>query len=101
MSVHPRNPIQICTGCAINCVMKEKYVWLAEVTTMEVQQVYHTNIKHDRCWVECIMVVDDIVVEKFIVDTGAMYTCCNYWVVSDRLDEDSLKNLFMPRCLQS
>lgn len=54
--------------------------------------MYNTNIKHDKCRVECIVVTDNIAVENFVVDTGAMYTCCNYWFVNDRLDEDSQKD---------
>lgn len=53
--------------------------------------MYSTNINHDRCRVDCIIVAEDIAVENFIVDTGARYTCCNYCFVSGRLDVERLK----------
>ena len=54
--------------------------------------MYSTSIKQNRCRVECIIVAEDIAVENFVVDTGAMYTCCNYLLVNDKLDETSLKD---------
>lgn len=59
---------------------------------MKVQSVYSTSIRNDRCRLECIIVSGQIAVEKFIVDTGAMYTCCNYWLINENLNERDLEN---------
>lgn len=42
-------------------------------------------------YVECIVVLDRVRATKFIVDTGAMFTCCNYKVFDSRIDEGTLK----------
>lgn len=54
---------------------------------MEVQLVYSTNIKDDRCVVECLAVSHKISIDRFVVDTGAKFTCCNYKVIDGRLKE--------------
>lgn len=53
--------------------------------------MYSTNIRGNKCLVECIAVLDRVRVVKFIVDTGAMFTCCNCRVFDSRIDEDALK----------
>lgn len=40
--------------------------------------MYSMNIKNNRYYVQCIIVFDTIRAAGFIVDTGAMYTCCTY-----------------------
>lgn len=59
--------------------------------------MYSTNIRHDRCRLDCIAVSDEVAIEKFIVDTGAKYTCCNYWFIDENLSESSLKNKEMKK----
>ena len=54
--------------------------------------MYSTSIKDDRCHLDCIAVSNKIAIEKFVVDTGAKYTCCNYWFIDENLREDSFKN---------
>ena len=54
--------------------------------------MYNTNIENNRCFVDCIIVSDEIAVEKFVVDTGAMYTCCYGGVVDENLEEIALKD---------
>ena len=53
--------------------------------------MYSTSIRDNKCLVECIAVLDRVRVTKFIVDTGAMFTCCNCKVFDSRIDEDTLK----------
>ncbi len=53
--------------------------------------MYSTSIRDNKCLVECIAVLDRVRVTKFIVDTGAMFTCCNYKVFDSRIDEGTLK----------
>lgn len=54
--------------------------------------MYSTNIKDNRYLVRCLIVSDYISSEKFIVDTGAAYTCCHYKAVNDKLSEASFVN---------
>lgn len=54
--------------------------------------MYSTNIKDDRCLVDCLMVLNDISLEKFVVDTGAKFTCCSYKVIDSRLEEEQIKD---------
>ena len=39
--------------------------------------MYSTSIRNNKCLAECIIVSSDVNMIKFIVDTGAMFTCCN------------------------
>lgn len=57
---------------------------------MEVQQVYSTSLKDNRYMVNCIAVAKEIHVVRFIVDTGAKITCCNYRVVDKCIQEKEL-----------
>lgn len=54
--------------------------------------MYSTNIKDSRCLVKCIILDDDINVVKFIVDTGAMFTCCRYSSFNKKMSENDLVN---------
>lgn len=61
---------------------------------MEVQSVYSTSIKNDRSIIACLLVSRGKYVtdEKFVIDTGAKYTCCRYTVVDKTLEEKKLRN---------
>ena len=67
-----------------------RYVFSEEVTIMEVQQVYSTSIKDERFSVDCIVNLRKVRVIKFVVDTGAMFTCCNYTSFDKKLCEEDL-----------
>lgn len=54
---------------------------------MEVQSVYSTSIKFDRCTIDCLLVSNKISLEKFVIDTGAKFTCCSYKVIDGHLQE--------------
>lgn len=41
--------------------------------------------------VECITVLDRVRAIKFIIDTGAMFTCCNCKIFNSHINEDALK----------
>ena len=64
---------------------------------MEVQWVYSTNanVKDSRYAVRCLSVSDYITSERYVVDTGAVYTCCNYKVVNETLQEEQLRNIIL------
>lgn len=49
--------------------------------------MYSTNIKDDRYTVDCVAVSNKISMEKFVVDTGAKFTCCSYKAINGRLKE--------------
>lgn len=49
--------------------------------------MYSTNMKNNRYLVSCIVVSEDVAIDKFVVDTGARYTCCSYWLIDDALEE--------------
>lgn len=53
--------------------------------------MYSTNIRDNKCLVECITVGKDINMVQFIVDTGAMFTCCNYKFFDVHIKEETLK----------
>lgn len=38
--------------------------------------------------IDCLLVSDTVSIGKFVVDTGAKYTCCNYCVIDSILMED-------------
>ena len=50
--------------------------------------MYSTSMINERYFVECLAVTDEVVIEKFIVDTGAKYTCCQYRVINKFLKEE-------------
>ena len=47
---------------------------------------------NERYFVECLAVTDEVVIEKFIVDTGAKYTCCQYRVINKFLKEEYFRD---------
>ncbi|MDE5700289.1 MAG: retropepsin-like domain-containing protein [Lachnospiraceae bacterium] len=54
--------------------------------------MYSTNIKDDRYAVDCLIISHKISLEKFVVDTGAKFTCCGYKAIDGRLEEKALSN---------
>ena len=57
---------------------------------MEEQWVYSTSIKDNRYTIQCIAVFDKIRAAKFIVDTGAKFTCCTYKAFNKKMQEHEL-----------
>ena len=49
--------------------------------------MYSTRLRNDRYLVDCLTISDKIAIGKFVVDTGAKYTCCNYCVIDSTLEE--------------
>ena len=54
--------------------------------------MYSTSMINERYFVECLAVTDEVVIEKFIVDTGAKYTCCQYRVINKFLKEEYFRD---------
>lgn len=52
--------------------------------------MYSTSIKDNRYQIQCIAVLDNIRSAKFIVDTGAKFTCCHYMAVDRSIGETEL-----------
>ena len=53
--------------------------------------MYSTNIRGNRCLIDCVIALTEVSLEKFVVDTGAMFTCCSYNIVDGRLKEKELE----------
>lgn len=53
--------------------------------------MYSTNIRNNKCFIECIAVRREINMIKFIVDTGAMFSCCNYKFFDINMKEKDLR----------
>ncbi len=49
--------------------------------------MYSTNLKDERFVVDCISVWEKGRVIQFTVDTGAMFTCCNFSVLGKSLQK--------------
>lgn len=54
--------------------------------------MYSTNLKNNRYLVRCLRVAKDIKTINFIIDTGAMFSCCNYRLIDSSLQENVLLN---------
>ncbi len=52
--------------------------------------MYSTNLKDERFIADCIVNFRKGRIIQFIVDTGAMFTCCNYKVFDKNLQEKEL-----------
>ncbi len=52
--------------------------------------MYSTNIKDNKYPVICFAVLERVQIVYFIVDTGAMFTCCNYTSLDKSLREKDL-----------
>ncbi len=60
--------------------------------------MYNTNIEDNRYFVRCLSVSKCVSSEKFIVDTGAIYTCCHYRAIDKNLKEEQLSGCEL-KCL--
>lgn len=56
--------------------------------------MYSTNMKNNRYLAECLLVsrTKYVTFERFVIDTGAKFTCCNYKIVDKALEEKQLSN---------
>ena len=54
--------------------------------------MYSTSIKNNRFYVQCITVFDRTRAVMFIIDTGAIFTCCTYKAFDKRMRECELEN---------
>lgn len=54
--------------------------------------MYSTNLGDNRYLVRCLTVAEDINVNKFIIDTGAKFTCCNYGFIDKDMQENGLSD---------
>ncbi len=54
--------------------------------------MYSTSIRDNRFQIECIAVSNKIRSAKFIVDTGAKFTCCHYTLIDWDICEENLLN---------
>lgn len=52
--------------------------------------MYSTSIKNNRYFIQCITVFDRIRAVKFIVDTGARFTCCTYKALDKYIQESGM-----------
>lgn len=52
--------------------------------------MYSTNLKDNKYSVICFAVLRRVQILDFIVDTGAMFTCCNYTSFDKNLKEEDL-----------
>ena len=52
--------------------------------------MYNTSIKNNRYQIQCITVFDRFRVVKFIVDTGAIFTCCTYKAFDKHIQESDM-----------
>lgn len=43
--------------------------------------MYNTKLKDERFSVECAAFLGSVRVIQYVVDTGAMFRCCNYKVI--------------------
>lgn len=43
--------------------------------------MYSTKLKDERFLVECVAFLEGVRVIQYVVDTGTMFTCCNYKVI--------------------
>ena len=52
--------------------------------------MYSTSIKDNKYQIQCIVVFNKVRSAKFIVDTGAVFTCCTYKALGKELKERQL-----------
>lgn len=52
--------------------------------------MYSTSLKDERFIVDGITVLEKTRIIQFVVDTGAMFTCCNYTAFASELHEEAL-----------
>lgn len=51
--------------------------------------MYSTKLMKQRYEVECISLARVLKIQRFIVDTGAMYSCCHYSMIDEMLQESN------------
>ena len=49
--------------------------------------MYSTNIKDNRYLIRCLAVSKEISANNFVVDTGAILTCCNSGFLDEKIQE--------------
>lgn len=54
--------------------------------------MYNTRLKNNRYMMNCITMLNNPQVVEFVVDTGAIFTCCHYQEIDDSLKEDDFKD---------
>lgn len=52
--------------------------------------MYSTKLVKQRYEVECISLTRVLKIQRFIVDTGAMYSCCHYSMIDEKIQEQEL-----------
>ncbi len=55
--------------------------------------MYSTKLMNQRYEIECISLTRVLKIQRFIVDTGAMYTCCHYSMIDEQLQESDLSEM--------
>lgn len=50
--------------------------------------MYSTKLKNNRYIVRCIRMAENTKVVRFIIDTGAQYSCANYSLIDDTMKEE-------------
>ena len=53
--------------------------------------MYSTKLKDERFSVDCIVFLGKVRIVQFVVDAGAMFTCCNYKLFDKSMQEIDLK----------
>lgn len=53
--------------------------------------MYSTKLKDERFSVDCIALLGRVRIVQFVVDTGAMFTCCNYKSFDKSMQKTDLK----------
>lgn len=56
--------------------------------------MYNTRLVKQRYEVECISLARVLKIQRFIIDTGAMYSCCHYSMIDERIMETELVKRF-------
>lgn len=54
--------------------------------------MYSTKLKINKYTIVCVAMCKQVQIVDFIVDTGAMFTCCNYTSFDKHLNEEDFKD---------
>ena len=91
VSVHQKILWMHCLMKGTDFKKKGRFVVLAEVIIMEGQWVYSTNIEGNRFSIKCLTVLEQkFALNNFLVDTGAVITCCEHKYIDTALNEKDL-----------
>lgn len=54
--------------------------------------MYSTKLRCDRYLADCLALSNagEVIIDKFVVDTGAKYTCCSYRIIDSALREEKV-----------